>query len=199
MKWIGLTGGLGSGKSTVAKILRAKGWPVIDADRLAHEVLAPGSPGLHEVLMVFGQDLLQSDGHLDRRELGQRVFGNPIQLSRLEAIVHPRVQEMVRTQRMQLEQAGMRMAFYDVPLLYEKKLDGFDAIVVVTSNPSTIRARLKTRNQWSDQEIDERLARQIPLSEKESRADFVIRNEGTIESLDAAVDEFLNLLKTKAC
>lgn len=191
MKWIGLTGGLGSGKSTVASFLRVKGWPVIDADQIAHQVLAPGSAGLTKVLEHFGKDLLLPNGELDRRALGMRVFGHPERLLELERIVHPLVQDEVSRQRQALQQAGFQKAFYDVPLLFEKNLEGFDSVVVVTSSPTVIHGRLKSRNAWSDEEISKRIASQIPLTEKEKRADHVIRNDGGLGELEDAVDRLL--------
>lgn len=194
MKWIGLTGGLGSGKSTAASFLRKKGWPVIDADQIAHQVLAPGTPGLTKVLEQFGKDLLLTSGELNRRELGMRVFGHPDRLLALEKIVHPLVQDEVSRQRQAFQQAGFQKAFYDVPLLFEKNIGGFDSVVVVTASPSVVHGRLKARNGWSDDEIAKRLSSQIPLSEKEKRADHVVWNDGELSALESAIDRMLENL-----
>ncbi|HRO67920.1 MAG TPA: dephospho-CoA kinase [Pseudobdellovibrionaceae bacterium] len=194
MKWIGLTGGLGSGKSTVAAFLRSKGWPVIDADQIAHQVLARGTPGLTKVLEEFGADLLLPSGELNRRELGMRVFGQPDRLLALEKIVHPLVQDEVQRQKQAFQQAGFQKAFYDVPLLFEKNIEGFDAVVVVTSDADVIRSRLKRRNAWADAEIETRIGAQIPLGEKEKRADHVIRNDEGLKELEESVDRLLERL-----
>ncbi|MBX2987483.1 MAG: dephospho-CoA kinase [Bdellovibrionaceae bacterium] len=191
MKWIGLTGGLASGKSTVAGMLRTKGWPVIDADDIARRVVAPGTPGQTAVLREFGADLRGPDGELDRRELGRRVFGDGLKLSRLESLIHPLVQAEVASRRRLLSTQGFRMAFYDVPLLFEKKLEGFDAVVVVSATPDLQRSRMKSRNAWDDAEIDRRLASQLPLLEKESLAHFVLRNDGDLAHLERQVDELI--------
>lgn len=191
MKWVGLTGGLGSGKSTVASILRTKGWPVIDADQIARQVLDPGTEGLTKVLQVFGPDLLLPNGELNRAELGRRVFGFPEKLLKLESIIHPRVQAEVQKQKQQLSQLGFKMAFYDVPLLFEKKLSGFDAVVVVNAPPDVVRERLRKRNGWSEEEIDARLGAQIPLTKKTASADHVIQNTGSLHDLEAEVDRVL--------
>lgn len=194
MKWIGLTGGLASGKSTVARLLRTKGYPVIDADELAKAVVAPGTEGLREVLAAFGSDLLQTDGALDRRELGRRVFGKPEELRRLEAIIHPRVQAETSARRRAFATQGFRIAFYDVPLLFEKNITGFDAVVVVTAGEQLRKTRLKSRDGLDDEEIARRLASQIPLPEKEAKADYVLHNDGDLASLEKQVDDLTKVL-----
>lgn len=194
MKWIGLTGGLGSGKTTVARMLRTKGYPVVDADEIARAAVAPGTEGLREVLAHFGGDLRRSDGTLDRRALGRRVFGEPEKLLKLESLLHPRVQAEVSARRKAFASQGFRVAFYDVPLLFEKNLEGFDAIVVVTAPEDVRQARVKARDNLSDAEIVQRLASQIPLSEKEARATFVLRNDGDLGHLEMQVDDLIKVL-----
>lgn len=191
MKWIGLTGGLASGKSTVSKILVERGWPVVDADRIAREVVGPGSVGLDQVLAEFGSDLLTPDQSLDRRELGRRVFGRPDALRRLEAIIHPLVQERSKQEREGYRLAGAKVAFYDVPLLFERNLTGFDGVMVVICSEQTQRRRLRERDGLSDAEIDARLASQIPLEKKRGLADFVVENEGTLDDLKRAVENLM--------
>lgn len=194
MKWIGLTGGLASGKSTVARLLRTKGYPVIDADELAKSAVAPGSPGLQSVLREFGSDLLRPDGSLDRRELGRRVFGKPDQLAKLEALIHPAVQAETAARRKAFASQGFRLAFYDVPLLYEKNLTGFDAVVVVTAPLDVQKARLRARDGLADEEIVKRLASQLSMAEKEARADHVLRNDGDLAFLERQVDDLTKVL-----
>ncbi len=192
MKWVGLSGGLASGKSTVANLLRKKRFPVLDADLAAQEVLKKGTPGLNTVIKVFGSDLLGPNGELDRKKMAEIVFSSPTHLLQLESIVHPLVQEKIKSLRAELEQQGKKIAFYDVPLLFEKKLESqFDTIVLVTSHESDQIARMKSRNQWSDEEIRRRLAAQLPLSEKEKGAHHIIRNHGDLADLEWQLDQLL--------
>lgn len=197
MKWIGLTGGLGTGKSTVADILRRRGYPVIDADQIAKEVVAPGTSGLRSVLAELGADLLKPDGSLDRGKLAQQVFSDREKLEKLETIIHPLVQDRVREIRKALQAQGFQKAFYDVPLLFEKNLSGFDEILVVTSDPVHQRERLRARNGWSDEEITRRTAAQWPMDRKVTSADHVIKNDAGLSELEKEVDAYLS--KTKPC
>lgn len=198
MKWIGLSGGLASGKSTVAALLRKKGYSVLDADQVAREVLVKGSPGLKKVGEVFGEELIGSDGELNRKKMAEVVFSSLVQLQKLEAIVHPLVQENIKKTRTQLKEKGENVAFYDVPLLFEKKMESqFDAIVLVTTSQDLQISRMKSRNQWSDEEIQSRLKSQWPLSEKEKRANYVIRNHGNLVELEKELNQVLLSLKQK--
>src|SRR5688572_21949397 len=131
MKWIGLTGGIGSGKSTVAKALRSKAFTVIDADEMARRAVEPKSQGLDEIVQAFGQKILKPDGSLDRKSLGMMVFSDPSQLEKLEKIIHPHIQALVKAERARLSGKG-GLLFYDIPLLYEKSMESqFDSVVVV--------------------------------------------------------------------
>lgn len=196
MKWIGLTGGLASGKSTVARMLRTKGYPVVDADELAKDVVASGTPGLAKVIQEFGSDLLLPDGSLDRRALGRKVFGNSEALARLESIVHPLVQAETTARRKAFASQGFRLAFYDVPLLFEKQLTGFDSVVVVSAPEALRRDRMVSRDKLSLDEIDRRLASQLPMDHKVARADHVLTNDGDLASLEAQVDRLLEALRS---
>ncbi len=195
MRWIGLTGGLGTGKSTVAKIIRQQGFPVLDADEVAREVVRAGTPGLKSVLDEFGAEFLGRDGELDRQKLARLVFSNPDNLLRLEAIIHPLVQERVAALKAAEKAKGHDLVFYDVPLLFEKKIGGFDSVVVVSAKPEVQRERLHRRNNWTDEEVQRRLSNQIPLSEKIAQADYVIENNGDMDALKAAVLKLLKKLK----
>lgn len=195
MKWIGLTGGLGSGKSTVARLLRTKGYPVIDADELAKDVVAAGTKGQREVVQEFGADVLLADGQLDRRALGRKVFGHPDRLLKLESIIHPLVQFEVETRRKAFASQGFRLAFYDVPLLFEKNIPGFDAVVVVAAPEPLRRSRVAMRDGLGEEEILRRLASQLPMDVKEAKADHVLRNDGDLAHLEAQVDDLVLKLK----
>lgn len=197
MKWIGLTGGLASGKSTVAGLLRKKGFAVLDADQVAQDVLKKGSPGLKQVVQVFGTDLLGADGELNRKKMAELVFSSKSHLQQLENIVHPLVQEKIRKLRSELEKKGDLMAFYDVPLLFEKNLfSQFDAVIVVVADEATQILRMKSRNSWGDEEIQRRLKSQLPMAEKEKRAHHVIRNHGSLDDLEDQVDQLVNGLRS---
>jgi dephospho-CoA kinase len=188
MKWIGLTGGIGTGKSTVAKILRDMGLPVVDADQLARQSTAVGSPGLKRVAAEFGAGVLDSSGELDRSALGAIVFSDPKKREDLEGILHPIIQELRAKARRELEQAGCEMAFYDVPLLFEKNLeDEFDSTVLVYANPEEQVRRVVERDGLSLSDAEARLRAQLPIDEKVKRADFVIFNRGSLSDLKANV------------
>ena len=198
MKWIGLTGGLASGKSTVAQILKKRGLIVLDADQVARDVLKKNGVGYAETLRTFGQDLKQADGEIDRQKLAQIVFQNKEDLLRLEKIIHPLVQSEVQKQKADLEKQGIAWAFYDVPLLFEKNLeDQFDQIVVVGCDLATQKKRAQSRNSWSESEVEARLLSQVPLLEKMKKADFIILNEGSLPDLEKSVDDFLKKLSNK--
>lgn len=197
MKWVGLTGGLGTGKSTVSQMLICRGIPVVDADRIAREVVEGGQgPALPQIRQDFGAEVFRADGSLDRQKLANSVFGHPQKLSQLEKIIHPFVKEEVLRQRQWLQDQHCKWAFYDVPLLFEKKLeDQFDFIVVVsTSDVNTQIQRLKLRNNWNEDEIVKRMKSQMPLSEKVSQADYVIRNDADLISLEKQVDTMVQML-----
>lgn len=195
MKWIGLTGGLGSGKSTVSQMLRERGWPVVDADQIARDVVVPGTPGLQSVVDLFGANILQPNGELDRAELAKRVFADPIQLEKLEQLLHPLIQNEVKKRRQGL---SADFAFYDVPLLFEKQLQSqFDWIVVVGCGLDQQKERIKKRTGWKDEEVERRLAVQLPLAEKMKEADFVVHNEKDMIHLTAEVEKLIAWLKAK--
>jgi dephospho-CoA kinase len=179
VRLIGLTGGIASGKSTFAARLRARGVPVLDADVLARQAVAPGSPGLAEVVAAFGPDVLGPDGALDRPRMAARVFSDRAARARLESIVHPRVRASTAAEVARLAGAGTPLAFYDVPLLYEAGRDrDVEAVVVVWAPREAQLARLAARDGLARPAAEARLAAQLPLDEKAARADFVVVNDG---------------------
>jgi len=192
MKWVGLTGGIATGKSTVARLFRERGIPVVDADQIAKEVVKKGSTGLESVLSHFGRDLTDAQGNLDRKKLGRIVFGSPGKLTELEKILHPEIKLQTARLKKQLQDQGHSVAVYDVPLLFEKNMiKDFDAIIVVTIPEKEQIRRLKERDQLSDQDIQDRLRTQLPMAHKEERAHYVIKNEGSIEDLEKSVRQVL--------
>lgn len=195
MLWIGLTGAMGSGKSTAAKVLMQMGFPVLDADRVVHGLLTPGGVVESSVIRTFGRAVCGTDGHLDRRALGRVVFGDAEKLDQLEKILHPKVREEVSRRRRDLEKSGFSAAFYDVPLLFEKKMDDqFDAILVVSAREDLRLKRVRTRTGLSDSEIEARFKSQLPLAEKEKRASAVVDNNGTENDLEANLRKVLEQL-----
>ena len=185
MLHVGLTGGIGSGKSTVATLLAAHGAVIVDADAIAREVLAPGTTGLAEVVAEFGPEVLAADGSLDRAALGRTVFADPAKLQRLEAITHPRV-ALESSRRLRAAPAEA-VVVYDVPLLVEKGLAAAHDVVVVVEAPLVDRlARL------ADRGVDEataraRLAAQADDDQRRAVADFVVDNSGDFPALERAV------------
>lgn len=192
MMWIGLTGGIACGKSAVAKYLRSKGLEVIDADELAHKALGRGESSYNDVVDEFGLGVLAEDKSIDRKALGALVFKDKAKLLALEQIVHPWVQAQVKAKRSELEKAGTRLAFYDVPLLYEKNLVAqFDQTIVIACDEKLQIERLKKRNGFSEDEARRRIAAQWPLAEKIKKANHVIYNNGTLDELHLAVSQVL--------
>ena len=186
---VGLTGGIGSGKSTVARMLASRGAAVIDADRLARAVVAPGTPTLAKIVERFGATFLTAEGELDRRRLGQRVFGDPEALAALNGIVHPAVAEAMQAEATAARDSGASVIVYDVPLLFENGLERmYRPVIVVTVDPEVQRDRILARDGLSPEEIEARISAQMPLSEKVARADIVIDNNGDLAATERQVD-----------
>jgi dephospho-CoA kinase len=190
MPTVGITGGVATGKSTVAALFRDLGAVVLSADEIAREVLAPGTPALEEVVHRFGSEMLHPDGTLNRARLGTLIFANPEARHALEAITHPRILALMK-ERLQAatEKHGPKAIIVaEVPLLYEVGMESwFDAVLVVAASEPTQIARLRARDSLSEAEARQRIASQRPLSEKIARADYVIWNEGDPKQLAEAV------------
>ncbi|MBW2458012.1 MAG: dephospho-CoA kinase [Deltaproteobacteria bacterium] len=195
----GLTGGVASGKSTVATLVREAGIEVIDADALAREVVAVGSEGLAELVRVFGAEILESDGSLDRARLAQIVFSDPVARRDLNAIVHPRIREVTGQRVAALEGAGEPLACYEAALLVENGLaDAYRPLVVVALSKTAQQSRLMARDGIDEAEADGRLAAQLPLADKIAVADYVIHNDGPRATLAARVGEVLAAIRKQA-
>ncbi len=197
MHVFGLTGGIASGKSAVAARLRARGVPVIDADVLARDAVAPGTPGLAAVVEAFGPEVLLPSGELDRKGLARRVFGDKEMLARLNGILHPRVAALGVEQTAALAAGGEPLACYEAALLVENGLQhAFRPLVVVSAPEDTQLARAVARDGCTLQEARARLDAQLPLAQKVAVADVVIDNAGTLEDLaretDRALEEILS-------
>jgi dephospho-CoA kinase len=176
VRLIGLTGGIATGKSTFAAALHALGCPVIDADRLARQVVEPGTPAITAIAAAF-PGVMGADGRLDRKALGARVFGDPAARRQLEGITHPAIRAAMAAEAARLEAAGHDLVFYDTPLLYEVGLDEAMALVVVVWAPRQAQLRrLALRDGLSPAEAEARLRAQLPVDEKAARADVVVEN-----------------------
>lgn len=173
---VGLTGGIGSGKTTVAQRLAALGAVVIDADRLAREAVGRGTPGLAAVAASFGPDVLAADGSLDRAALAARVFTDPGQLERLNAIVHPIV--ATRTEELLTQVPPDAVVVHDIPLLVETGRDGYDLVVVVDAPDDVREARLVADRRMSPADAQARMAQQATRQQRLAAADVVIDNSG---------------------
>ncbi|WP_153721467.1 dephospho-CoA kinase [Sporosarcina cascadiensis] len=189
---IGLTGSIASGKSTVANMLRDKGYPIVDADVIAREVVEPGSRLLDEIQSVFGKEVIREDGSLNREKLGNVVFGDENKRRRLNELMHPAIRgEMVRQKEQYIEQ-GFSTVIMDIPLLFESKLHSYvEKILVVSVRKELQKQRLMARNKLSDEEADARIASQLDLEIKEQGADAVIHNNGTIEETEQQLNRIL--------
>lgn len=187
---VGLTGGIGSGKSTVARFFRELGVPIIDADQVAREVVEPGTEGLAEVVAAFGEDVLDGEGRLDRAVLGERVFGDDEARKQLEKILHPRIGAASMEKLMELSHQGHAYALYEAALLVENGSNRMmNALVVVAVDESTQLARVQARDELDEDAARARIASQLPLSEKVAVADYVIQNDGSLDATQRRVDE----------
>jgi dephospho-CoA kinase len=189
LKLIGLTGGVGSGKSTVAGILRDLGAAVIDADEAAHAAYQPGTAGFDAVVREFGSDFVR-DGQIDRRLLGGLVFADQEARQRLNAIVHPLVREWMAARTVEAAEAGAEIVVQDVPLLYENGLEGLFSSVVLVYVPEDLQVeRLVQGRGLSEDRARAVIAAQMPIDEKRRRAHHVIDNSGTPEQTRRQVEE----------
>ena len=189
MLTVGLTGGIGSGKSAVSALLVARGAALVDADANARVVVAPGTPGLAAVIAEFGDGLLRPDGSLDRAALGRIVFADPAALARLNAIVHPLIGEESARQVATADAAGVKVLVHDVPLLVENGLQGrYDAVVVVAASPETQLDRLVRLRGMTEVDARARIAAQAPLADKLAVATYVIDNDGPLSALEPQVE-----------
>jgi dephospho-CoA kinase len=188
MLMVGLTGGIGAGKSAVAARLAELGAVVIDADQLARAVVAPGTEGLAEVVAAFGAGVLDADGALDRPALGRLVFGDEQARRRLESIIHPRVR--ARTAELAASAAPDAIVVNDVPLLVETGLAaGYDIVIVVLADETERVERLARDRGMSEAEARSRMAAQATDEQRRAVADVVLTNNGTLDELRAQVDE----------
>ncbi len=188
MRVLGLTGGIGSGKSMVAQMFARLGAVVVDADQLAREVVEPGQPALQEIAATFGPDMLLPDGRLDRPKLAGVIFANPAERAKLDAITHLRIRARM-DEEIKVRQSVPGVLIVDIPLLYEnERTKSVEKVIVVWVDPQTQLRRIRQRDGLSDEAARQRIAAQMPLDAKRARADHVIDNSGSREDTERQVE-----------
>ena len=192
MKWVGLTGGIATGKSTVARLIESHGHPVIDADAISHQLTRPAAEGYFQIVSHFGNQVLEPNGFLDRKKLAEIIFQNPNQKLKLENILHPLIQEQVKELKNKYILEEKKICFYDVPLLFEKKLQAqYDDVVTVWCQEEIRLRRLCQRNQLDRATALQRIRQQLPQSIKIAQSQYCIDNSGSEQSLIEIVRRFL--------
>jgi dephospho-CoA kinase len=186
---VGLTGGIATGKSTVSELLRQLGCEIIDADRLARDVVEPEQPAWKQIVADFGRGVVNADGTLDRKKLGAIVFADPDRRKRLEAITHPAIRARFQARLDELAAQGFAgIVVFDAPVMIESGgYRNMDRLVVVVTDEATQASRLRTRDGTDDTEGRRKIASQMPLAEKAKLADYVIDNSGDRETTAAEV------------
>jgi dephospho-CoA kinase len=185
---IGLTGGIASGKSTVAQFFRDRGIPVIDADVLGHRTYEPATDTFKAVVAAFGQDLVTPDGTIDRRALGGKVFGKPDELKRLTDIVWPGIRRLANEELSGLETAGNNLAVLEAAVLFEAGWEDLcTELWVVVVEPDIAVQRLATRNGLDEDAARARIASQLSNAERTAKSDIIIENNGSLEELHASI------------
>jgi len=193
MRVLGLTGGIGSGKSMVAQIFAELGAVVIDADQLAREVVEPGQPALQEIASTFGPDVLLPDGRLDRPKLAGIIFSDPAERAKLDAITHPRIRERMEGQ-IEARRWGRGVLILDIPLLYENnRTNMVEKVIVVWVDAQTQLQRIRQRDGLSAEAARQRISAQMPLDAKRARADHVIDNTGGRDETQRQVEAIYRL------
>jgi len=192
MKLFGLTGGIGMGKSAAAQILAQRGVSVVDTDALARRIVEPGQPALGEIQNAFGAEVVSPSGELRRDALARIVFSDPAARQKLEAITHPRIRDLWKQQIEIWRSQKIQTACVVIPLLFETNAEGeFDATICVACSTATQRKRLLERG-WTEAQLAQRIAAQLPVEKKIAKSTFVIWSEGSLEILAAQLDLILN-------
>lgn len=196
MKLVGLTGGIASGKSTVAKILEGLGAAIIDADVLAREVVEPDQDAWKDIVASFGAEIVQADRTLDRTKLRTIIFDNPEARKKLESIIHPRVRALAEKRISERAAAGYAVIVYEVPLLFEGNLhEWLRPVILVACDVGTQRSRLQKRDRLQAAEAQKHIDAQMSLEEKRRLADYVIENNGNPKDLERQVRAVLKKIK----
>jgi dephospho-CoA kinase len=193
---VGLTGGIGAGKSTVADLFSQKGAVVIRSDELARQVIEPQTPGFQQVIDRFGKDFVNSEGYIDRAKLAQIVFHDDAALKDLENIIHPLVRS--KTNKIIDEHTSETIIVNEIPLLLEKNMESlFDFLVIVISSEKNRLERLAQRGLTTEQ-ASARIAKQVSDDERKAAADFLIVNDGNLDQLDADVEKIWQTLQERS-
>jgi len=196
--FLGLTGGIATGKTTVSQMLAQQGLPIIDGDQIAHQVLANNQSVQAQIQATFGKQLVQ-DGQVDRAALGKLVFGNQAALAQLNAITAPVIRETIMTEMAQAKAHQVPLVVLDLPLLYEQHYETVcDGVLVIYLPVEKQLARLRARNQLSREDALKRINSQASLAEKRDRADFVIDNQGSLDQLKAQLKTVLEGVRHKS-
>jgi dephospho-CoA kinase len=196
MRVYGLTGNIGSGKSTVAAMLREAGIPVLDADRMAREVTAPGGKAYDAVVRAFGKGILRDDGAIDRKRLGEIVFSDPASRGRLEGITHPAIYEAMKDAVAAMERGGRRAVVVEAALIHESGRKGlFDAVISVACDRETAISRLAARDGMSRGDAEARLDAQMDAGRKAGASDYAIDNSGDIDATRRQVERIVGILR----
>ncbi|ANU25711.1 dephospho-CoA kinase [Planococcus versutus] len=189
---IGLTGSIASGKSTVSKMLKSAGYPVIDADLVARLVVEPGSATLAKIIQAFGKEVISENGTMNRAKVGEIIFNDPAKRKILNDIIHPAIRQEMLKQRQEFLLQGHETIIMDIPLLFESRLQRLvDKILVVSVTEENQFNRLVERNGFTEKEARVRISSQLPMSVKEDGADAVIYNNGTIDETEKQLKRIL--------
>ncbi|MFA9558708.1 dephospho-CoA kinase [Evansella sp. AB-rgal1] len=187
---IGLTGGIASGKSTVSRLLLQRGYPIVDADVIAREVVLPGQDTYHAIIKEFGSSILHEDQTINRKKLGSIIFGNEIKRQKLNEIIHPAIRQAMKTKASEFEKKGHAIVIMDIPLLLESKLTYMvEKILLVYVRKELQLVRLMDRDNFSKEEALQRIESQMSIEEKRKYADYIIDNQGSIEETERQLDE----------
>jgi dephospho-CoA kinase len=198
MKVIGLTGGIGMGKSTSAAILARRGVSVIDTDAIAREVVEPGQPVLHEIAATFGAEVIDDQGKLCRSALAEIVFSDPSRRQQLEAILHPRIRARWQKQIADWQHAGERIGVVVIPLLFETNAqESFSAIVCTACSLASQHERLRARG-MTNQQIEQRKAAQWPIEKKIAASNFVVWTEGSLDIHERQIERICGCLEVNS-
>ena len=198
MRVFGLTGNIGSGKSTVAALLREAGIPVLDADRISKEVTAPGGRAYDAVVQAFGRGIVRDDRSIDRKRLGEIVFSDPASRERLERITHPAIFEAMKEAIAGIEREGHRAAVVEATLIHETGRKGlFEAVISVTCDRETAISRLAARDGMSRSQVEARLRAQMDADRKAEASEYVIDNSGTLDATRRRVAALAGVLLGK--
>ena len=190
--FLGLTGGIASGKSTADEFFKKRKIPIIDSDLIAHRIMEIGQNGYKAVVDYFGNDILHDDQTIDRRKLGAIVFNDREKLKKLNEITHPLVHQEIEQQMVQYRANHEKLVVIDVPLLFESGFESLcNGVLVISITPELQLERLMKRNNFVKKEAIARINNQMPLSEKEKRATYVVTNTGTIDDLEKKLSNLL--------